>query len=302
MRVKFPAFGLCEDSWKADAFATLYYSQWGERPRAAASSNSNGIKQESDSSEALSLKPSKKANKRRPSTAALPSDLAHKGKRPKAGSVSGAHPPVMRANSPSLYDIEIVRALPSNPAPAPLAPPATNPLPSPLAPITGTCDVLSATPMLGPVATTAPSASRPAAASVQRLLADAFDAQKIAPMQSSTDGPQENNASNNGSTDVTVPAAAQISKRKRKEPDMNSVVRPSAASTTPRNLCLIDWCKVNKGGLLGQFNAYWTELENIKGPIYEQYSQRSAMVKAMKKQVATPAGRPSAPEGETGED
>ncbi|KAF8840954.1 hypothetical protein BDN67DRAFT_1011083 [Paxillus ammoniavirescens] len=49
MRTKFPIFSLCDDHWKADNFAMLYYSQWGDRPRTTTGSEvDNHVKQESD--------------------------------------------------------------------------------------------------------------------------------------------------------------------------------------------------------------------------------------------------------------
>jgi len=34
------------------------------------------------------------------------------------------------------------------------------------------------------------------------------------------------------------------------------------SSTTPRNLCMVAWCKTNPGGFLSQFKLYWARVEN----------------------------------------
>ncbi|KIK72323.1 hypothetical protein PAXRUDRAFT_22119 [Paxillus rubicundulus Ve08.2h10] len=61
---------------------------------------------------------------------------------------------------------------------------------------------------------------------------------------------------------------------------------PSSNLTTTRNFCLAAWCKENKKGTPGEFNAYWAHLEDTKDLLFELYKERFATAKSMKKQAS----------------
>ncbi|KAF9243732.1 hypothetical protein BU15DRAFT_71858 [Melanogaster broomeanus] len=175
----------------------------------------------------------------------------------------------------------------------PPPPSTTITLPPPPVPPTSAGAGPSLDPVTNPSSSSSSSSStlsasgRAAPASVQQVLSVAFEAQLKANTSTSREGSDSTLLDDNT---TSVSTGAQKNKRKRKEPDINSVVRPSTTSTTARNLCLIDWCKLNKGGLLGQFNAYWSELQKNKEPLYDQYTQRASTAKATKKQAAASTG------------
>ncbi|KAJ3885332.1 hypothetical protein GG344DRAFT_82826 [Lentinula edodes] len=55
-------------------------------------------------------------------------------------------------------------------------------------------------------------------------------------------------------------------------------------STSPRNLCAIDWVKVNEGGSTAEFAAHWNKIEKTLEA--EPYHQASAAAKEAKKKAA----------------
>ncbi|KAJ4474612.1 hypothetical protein C8J55DRAFT_562422 [Lentinula edodes] len=55
-------------------------------------------------------------------------------------------------------------------------------------------------------------------------------------------------------------------------------------STSPRNLCAIDWVKVNKGGSTAEFAAHWNKIEKTLEA--EPYHQASAAAREAKKKAA----------------
>ncbi|KAJ3847782.1 hypothetical protein EV368DRAFT_87338 [Lentinula lateritia] len=55
-------------------------------------------------------------------------------------------------------------------------------------------------------------------------------------------------------------------------------------STSPRNLCAIDWVKTNKGGSTAEFAAHWNKIEKTLEA--EPYHQASAAAKEAKKKAA----------------
>ncbi|KAJ7789223.1 hypothetical protein B0H14DRAFT_2627432 [Mycena olivaceomarginata] len=56
-------------------------------------------------------------------------------------------------------------------------------------------------------------------------------------------------------------------------------------STTPRNLCMIDWCKKHPSGYLSQFKAYWDSIENTSDA--EPHKQASANAATSKTKAAS---------------
>ncbi|KAJ6610957.1 hypothetical protein B0H10DRAFT_2224541 [Mycena sp. CBHHK59/15] len=71
------------------------------------------------------------------------------------------------------------------------------------------------------------------------------------------------------------PPRSAASKAKPKESKANP-----GTSTTPRNLCMIDWCKKHPGGYLSQFKAYWDSIENtLDAEPYKQVSANAATSK-----------------------
>ncbi|KAI6031011.1 hypothetical protein EDC04DRAFT_2922696, partial [Pisolithus marmoratus] len=74
-------------------------------------------------------------------------------------------------------------------------------------------------------------------------------------------------------------------KKKRNAPDKNSTMRASQTSTTPWNLCAIDWCKEHKGGTVGEFSEYWDTLVRNNDSSVDNYKRQAAMVKEMRKKV-----------------
>lgn len=59
------------------------------------------------------------------------------------------------------------------------------------------------------------------------------------------------------------------SKKKRKEADPNSIMRPSANSSSARNLYAIEWCRQNRGGKRCEFATVWAAMETNKDPLLE---------------------------------
>ncbi|KAJ6578938.1 hypothetical protein B0H10DRAFT_923540 [Mycena sp. CBHHK59/15] len=76
------------------------------------------------------------------------------------------------------------------------------------------------------------------------------------------------------------PPRSAASKAKPKESKANP-----GTSTTPRNLCMIDWCKKHPGGYLSQFKAYWDAIENTSDA--EPYKQVSANAATSKTKAAS---------------
>ncbi|KAG0708670.1 hypothetical protein DFH29DRAFT_994090 [Suillus ampliporus] len=70
-----------------------------------------------------------------------------------------------------------------------------------------------------------------------------------------------------------------IMRKKHAAADSNSIMRTNAHSTTARNLCAIDWCKVNHKGMVGQFASYWDNLDAVAKKGYDDHSK---LVKAAK--------------------
>ncbi|KAJ7366436.1 hypothetical protein DFH08DRAFT_948470 [Mycena albidolilacea] len=57
------------------------------------------------------------------------------------------------------------------------------------------------------------------------------------------------------------------------------------ASKTPRNLCMIDWCKKHPGGYLSDFKIYWVSIEKTSDS--DQYREVSVNAAASKTKAAS---------------
>ena len=86
--------------------------------------------------------------------------------------------------------------------------------------------------------------------------------------QQSAGLPLHASTSNSPVTATTTITATDANKpkRKRKEADPNSTMRPSANSTSARNLYATEWCKENKGGTRGQYAAVRDAMKANKDP------------------------------------
>ncbi|KAJ6476626.1 hypothetical protein DFH09DRAFT_1379490 [Mycena vulgaris] len=76
-----------------------------------------------------------------------------------------------------------------------------------------------------------------------------------------------------------APAPAPAPPKSSKEPKAVPGV-----SSTPRNLCMIAWCKKNTGGARSEFKKYWATIENT--PECEQYKEASVNAAASKTKAA----------------
>ncbi|KAJ6624307.1 hypothetical protein B0H10DRAFT_2212733 [Mycena sp. CBHHK59/15] len=73
-----------------------------------------------------------------------------------------------------------------------------------------------------------------------------------------------------------APVRVKVSKETKAAP---------GTSTTPRNLCMISWCKKHPRGFLSQFKLYWDSIE--KTPDSEEFKQASADAAASKTKAAS---------------
>ncbi|KAG6381442.1 hypothetical protein JVT61DRAFT_5 [Boletus reticuloceps] len=85
---------------------------------------------------------------------------------------------------------------------------------------------------------------------------------------------------------VTTPDAGQP-KQKCKEADLNLTMRPSANSTSVRNLYPIEWCKENKGSSHDQYAVVWDAMKANKDPRIVEYERHSATIKAARKSAGS---------------
>ncbi|KIM57850.1 hypothetical protein SCLCIDRAFT_1219128, partial [Scleroderma citrinum Foug A] len=77
---------------------------------------------------------------------------------------------------------------------------------------------------------------------------------------------------------ITLDGISQVpSKCKHNPVDQNSVMWPSATSSTPWSLCALHCCKEHKRGTIQEFTDYWDELVHDKHPHFEA-SARSSLL------------------------
>ncbi|KAG2107570.1 hypothetical protein BD769DRAFT_1779458 [Suillus cothurnatus] len=78
-------------------------------------------------------------------------------------------------------------------------------------------------------------------------------------------------------------AIVQPSKKKRTPTNPNNIFKPSSDSTTPRNLCGIEWQAEHKTGTIAEFAAHWNSLTAKQK---ESYTSCSKLVDAAKANIA----------------
>ncbi|KAI6041042.1 hypothetical protein EDC04DRAFT_2988063 [Pisolithus marmoratus] len=298
MRIRFESFRYCADNWKADMFMSLYYSGWAGRSRDSESASPD-TKEESSTPT-----PNEVASRKRPQSITLPlsTQLTKKKKEGQdtplvAVSASSSDPssidpeldsPVgaiqdeetvdtTEACPPAIDAFKHIKILPVVPSPH-IDPSLIFEPPSTTATV-----IMNVQPTIQPASEV----------SVFQQLLGGLDA-----VETMNDGRLRFDASASSIEAIPGTAIAAANpkpgpvagsgiggKKKRNAPDKNSTMRASQTSTTPRNLCAIDWCKEHKGGTVGEFSEYWDTLVRNNDSSVDNYKRQAAMVKEMRKKV-----------------
>ncbi|KAI6012350.1 hypothetical protein EDC04DRAFT_2904948 [Pisolithus marmoratus] len=296
MRIRFESFQYCADNWKADMFMSLYYSGWAGRSRDSESASPD-TKEESSTPT-----PNEVASRKCPQSITLPlsTQLTKKKKEGQdtplvAVSASSSDPssidpeldsPVgaiqdeetvdmTEACPPAIDAFKHIKILPVVPSPH-IDPSLIFEPPSTTATV-----IMNVQPTIQPASEV----------SVFQQLLGGLDA-----VETMNDGCLRFDASASSIEAILGTAIAAANpkpgpvagsgiggKKKRNAPDKNSTMRASQTSTTPWNLCAIDWCKEHKGGTVGEFSEYWDTL--VRNNDSSNYKRQAAMVKEMRKKV-----------------
>ncbi|KAJ6586697.1 hypothetical protein B0H10DRAFT_2234221 [Mycena sp. CBHHK59/15] len=257
---KFPEMGLCENDWKVQHMATRMYSSWYRThtnsqvkleaaeddpvvlPASKPTKRPQPISMTANKRVKLSETPPSETNEMSMILAPTPNPVGHNNG---DGSAPIPSKPTEEPTEPAVA-FKIINPLLATPsAAATAAAAAAASLP--------TTDVEIANPPLS-VTQATPASAVPSTMEVVPV---------VAPLPTTVPVTGTVLAGPSG------PPRSAASKAKPKESKANP-----GTSTTPRNLCMIDWCKKHPRGYLSQFKAYWDSIENTSDA--EPYKQVSA--------------------------
>ncbi|KAJ6606746.1 hypothetical protein B0H10DRAFT_2439970 [Mycena sp. CBHHK59/15] len=288
---KFPEMGLCADDWKVQYMATKMYSSW---HTGYFSSNNRVIKSEDGTSDGFKSKSAKRShhdssssNKRtkvdtnvapaapEENNREVPIDNVDVGitshtKEDAQPATAAAAPAQLKIINPLLSGLPV----PTTPVLA-----ATTPVPAATMPVLATTALNNTTPATTTSAAPNSAEAAPAVPPVAQVIEDHTDVHGAGGL-GTTEGagglvPEAPPHTSKARTRAPR-AAAKPTKEKKTTP---------GPSKTPRNLCLIDWCQRNPGGLTSQYRVYWDSIENTSEA--EQWIQASADAGAAKTKAAS---------------
>ncbi|KAG2045779.1 hypothetical protein BDR06DRAFT_977963 [Suillus hirtellus] len=307
MREKFPQFRLCNNDWKAEAFAVHYYSQWSERPKDNRDPQTKFKLEKTDATSNLKLEPAMlpaaepgiKSSKRPSSLTAVTSDRIKKTESspPSESNIQGPrrtvdiarrvhwrrHFPtqlVIPSNEHDTLQEHVTEPLQSNELGDVILGHGCHDIPQDatdsdiilLDPIS-VQPALCAFPisMLEPSTTTA-STNEP---TILHRLASSLNATRSMPSSVTTPTtmvlPADDSLGNSNDS--------LVASRRKKDSSRESIFRHSRSSTTARNLCGIDYVS-NKGHAVspGQFTDYWNSLVLEEREVWERRSIQAKIV------------------------
>ncbi|KAF7363169.1 hypothetical protein MVEN_00669400 [Mycena venus] len=271
---KFPEMGLCANDWKVQHMATKMYSSW-YRGR-----NNSQIKSEAPEDD---LTPSKGIKRNQPNQPNQPLKTAAS----KKVKLSETPPPLERDEQNKHDQRYFAVVVPSSTMPTPRpeeheTDKGAMPLPDdpPVnaegsntrkEPATEVVAFKIINPLLSAVPQTAAS--------------PAGDIQAPNPLPSATPAPTTMTPVQQASAATPTGTAPSGTVEVHPAPAAKGKKATPGASKTPRNLCMIDWCKKHPGGYLSDFKIYWTSIEKTSDS--DQYREASANAAASKTKAAS---------------
>ncbi|KAJ7513080.1 hypothetical protein B0H11DRAFT_17385 [Mycena galericulata] len=289
---KFPEMGLCEGDWKVQYMAKAMYSSWHSsfvNGKAAIKKEAGVVVTRTRAKKRIHQSDEDSRNKR--AKVENPEEL--NGTAMTIGTDSSditMHPvnsgqPLVAAIAPPLLIVNPLLVTPmqtsalSGPSPASSTTAATivaalnalNPPPTAIDPNT-TLTVLNAAP---PALNTAPTATTGMATAVTATALT---------VPSATPPPAlHSNTVLTATTGTATAATATAPPPPPPPPTASGGQKESKAvpgpSTTPRNLCMREWCNKHSGGTLSQFKIYWAALETADKEMWTQSSVNAAASK-----------------------
>ncbi|KAJ7476448.1 hypothetical protein FB451DRAFT_1243251 [Mycena latifolia] len=243
----FPEMGLCANDWKVRYMAKKMYPSW---YKARYATQSIKLEVDDDESSVAQAKPIRlKRSQPDDSTSTT-------NKRTKLSSIS---PPPKQNEHDTRFSAVVDPASVQPSSEDAVAPVHAN---HPVPPGEDNVAVTATTPILftivnpllsGPEAEPAASSSPDFVAPIATI--PTVQVQAVIP-------PSDPAAPINSSNSVAPPGTPPPAPVKVKEKKAKGTKARPGPSRTPRNLCMIEWCKTHPNGLRSQFDSHWADIEN----------------------------------------